>query len=319
MIYTWGTNRRFNAASAHMKKQFGTRIQKVAINAGFTCPNRDGTKSTGGCSFCNNNAFNPSYCDPAKSITRQIREGITFHEKRYKSAGKYLAYFQAFSNTYASIGKLKKLYSEALEQPEVTGLIIGTRPDCLNNEILSYLKKLSKKVYLVVELGIETIYNNTLEQINRGHTFEETIEAIQGCKNHNIRCGGHIIFGLPGETRTMMLESAEIISQLGLSSIKFHQLQIIKDTKIGSDYINNPDQFNLFSLEEYIEFIANYLSRLTPDIIVERLAGETQPWHNLGPRWNLRYDQVLQLIEKYMEDNNLYQGKYFGPNKVLQS
>lgn len=311
MTYSWGTKRRFNAASSHMKKKFGNRLQKVAINAGFTCPNRDGTKSTGGCTFCNNNAFNPSYCDPEKSISQQIKEGIAFLETRYKSAGKYLAYFQAFSNTYSSVNLMKKLYSEALNYPGITGLIIGTRPDCIDEETLNYLAELSQKTYLIIEFGIESIYNDTLKKINRGHTYEETIRAINSCYSKNIKCGGHIIFGLPGETQEMMLKSATEISKLPLQTIKFHQLQIIKNTKLGDEYLKNPEKFNLFSLEEYICFISQYISRLSPDIIIERLAGETQPWHNLGIRWNLRYDQVLQRIEKYLEKQNLWQGKYF--------
>lgn len=311
MTYSWGTSRRFNAASNQIKKTFGTRVQKATVNAGFTCPNRDGTKSTGGCTFCNNEAFNPSYCSPEKSVVQQINEGIEFHEKRYKTAGKYVAYFQAFSNTYGSVEHLDKLYQEALNVPNVVGLIIGTRPDCINHEILELLAQYTNKTHLVVEFGIESVYNQTLETINRGHTYEEAIETINLCADKGINTGAHIIFGLPGETRKMMLDSASILSQLPLNSIKFHQLQIIKGTKIGDDYLVNPEKYKLFSIDEYTEFMVEFLSYLNPEFMIERLAGETQPWRNLGIHWNLRYDQVLNSIEKKLEKTDLWQGKFY--------
>lgn len=317
MTYPWGNNRRFNAASNHMRNLFGTRVQKLTIDAGFTCPNRDGTISTGGCSFCNNQAFNPSYCNPEKTVTLQLSEGISFHERRYKSAGKYLAYFQAYSNTYGKVDWLEKLYTEALTHPQVAGLIIGTRPDCINNEILDLLQSFSSHRYVLIEFGIESVYNKTLLAVNRGHTFEDSVKAIEDCAHRNILCGGHVIFGLPGETREMMMDSAKILSSLPLNTLKLHQLQIIKGTKFEQDYLSDPGQFELFSMEEYINFIGSFISYLSPSIILERLAGETQPWHNTGPKWNLRYDQVLSLIEKKMEENNLWQGKNYQPNFQL--
>lgn len=311
MEYLWGNKRRFNAASNAIKKEFGSRVQKVTIDAGFTCPNRDGTKSTGGCTFCNNDAFNPSYCQPEKSVKQQIEEGIQFHEKRYRSASKYLAYFQAFSNTYKPANELRKLYNEALEHENVIGLIIGTRPDCMNDEIYSLLEEINENYYVVVEFGIESVFNSTLEKINRGHTFEESKMAILETSKRGIRCGGHIIFGLPGETKEMMLESAKTLSLLPVESLKFHQLQFVKGTKIGEDYLINPNNYKQFELDEYVEFISLYLSYLSPKIVVERLAGETQPGLNLGKTWNIRYDQVLQRIEKYMEQHDIWQGKMY--------
>ncbi len=311
MKYSWGTNRRFNAASNQIKKTFGTRVQKVTIDAGFTCPNRDGTKATGGCTFCNNEAFSPSYCSPEKSVAQQLTEGIEFHEKRYKAAGKYVAYFQAFSNTYGSVEHLDKLYQEALNVPNVVGLIIGTRPDCIDNDILELLSEYASKTHLVVEFGIESVYNKTLETINRGHTYEEAVHTINLCAKRGINTGAHIIFGLPGETLEMMLNSASILSKLPIRSIKFHQLQIIKGTKIGDDFMANPERYKLFSIDEYASFIVDYLSYLNPEFMVERLAGETQPWRNLGKHWNLRYDQVLNIIEKKLDEKDLWQGKYF--------
>lgn len=292
-----------------MRKEFGMRIQKVTINAGFTCPNRNGSISTGGCTFCNNDAFNPSYCIPEKPISQQIAEGIEFHEKRYKSADKFFAYFQAYSNTYDSVEKLEKLYYEALGHAKIIGLIIGTRPDCVNDEIFSLLEDINKKHYLTIEYGVESVYESTLKTINRGHTFEKSIWAIIESNKRGIKTGAHFIFGLPGESRQMMMDSAAIISKLPLNTIKFHQLQVIKGTKLGDEHIADPSRLNLFKLEEYINFISEYLSYLSPNFIVERLAGETQPRHNLGLRWNLRYDLVLQKIEKRMEEQDLWQGK----------
>lgn len=311
MIYSWGHSRRFNAASNAIKKEFGNRIQKVTIDAGFTCPNRDGTKSTGGCTFCNNNAFNPSYCQPDKTVSQQIDEGIRFHEKRYRAATNFLAYFQAYSNTYKPVTELRQIYYEALKHEKVIGLIIGTRPDCMTPEIYDLLEEVNLKHKLVVEFGIESIHNSTLELINRGHTFEEAQQAITECNKRGINCGGHLIFGLPGETKDMMLDSAKILSELPLHSLKFHQLQIVRDTKIGDDFSKNPSNYKQFELEEYIEFICEYLGFLSPKIIVERLAGETQPGLNLGKSWGLRYDQVLQRIENRLKELDAWQGKNY--------
>lgn len=287
------------------------RIQKVAIDAGFTCPNRDGTLGKGGCAYCNNDAFNPSYCTTDKSVAQQLNEGIQFHEKRYKNAGKYFAYFQAYSNTYSSLDQMKKLYGEALNHPDVIGIIIGTRPDCIDERKLEYFARLSESYYVVVEYGIESIYNKTLDYINRGHSFEKSIGALELTAGYNVKCGAHFIFGLPGESRDEMLSSGKIISELPIHTIKFHQLQIVRDTRFANEYFSNPEKFRLFSLEEYIEFISEFLSALNPNFVVERVAGETQPRNNLGLSWGLRYDQVLKKIENYMKTEDLWQGKYY--------
>ncbi len=311
MIYPWNTTRRFNAASNHLKKEFGTRLQKVAIDAGFTCPNRDGSKSTGGCTFCGNDAFNPSYCSPQKSLTQQLNEGIEFHAKRYRKAKKYLAYFQAYSNTYAPVEKLRELYYEVLKVDNVVGMVIGTRPDCFDDNIAELLCELSKKAYIMVEFGIESVYNSTLSKVNRCHSFEDSVKAINLCAQRGILCGGHIIFGLPGETRQMMMDSAKIISELPLNTIKFHQLQLIRGTTMGDEFLTDPSKFSLFHLEDYICFITEYLSCLNPNLIIERLAAETQPWINLEEKWSLRYDRVLALIEHQMDVEDIWQGKYY--------
>ena len=187
-------------------------------------PNRDGTKGVGGCSYCNNDAFNPSYCDPQQSISWQLEKGIRFHENRYRKAPQFFAYFQAYSNTYATLPELKARYSEALANPKVIGLILGTRPDCMDEGILEYLATLAEKYYVVIEYGLESVYDRTLERINRGHTFEESLRALELTRKYGLKAGVHLIFGLPGESRADMMASADIISELPLHTIKFHQL-----------------------------------------------------------------------------------------------
>ncbi|MDA3778653.1 MAG: TIGR01212 family radical SAM protein [Bacteroidales bacterium] len=310
--YPWEHERRFNAYSNYFKRTFGERIQKVTIDAGFTCPNRDGSLGFGACTYCNNNAFNPSYCVPSKSIKQQIEEGIEFHKNRYRRANKYLAYFQAYTNTYASLDKLKQIYNQALEIPEIVGLVIGTRPDCIDDEKLKYFKEISKSHYVIIEYGIESIYDKTLKRINRGHTYEKSREAIEKTAAMGINTGAHIIFGLPGESEDEMMKEAEILSKLPLKTIKFHQLQIIKDTAMETEYKKFPENFNFLSLDEYIEFFIKFIEKFNPNIVIERFAGEVPPRFLAGPGWGkIRNDQILNKFEKRLKDIDSWQGKYY--------
>ncbi|HOV11326.1 MAG TPA: TIGR01212 family radical SAM protein [Bacteroidales bacterium] len=310
--YPWGNNRPFNAYSSYCIKKYGSRLQKLSIDAGFTCPNRDGTMSTGGCTYCSNDAFNPSYCRPEKSITQQINEGIDFHKFRYRRATKYIAYFQPYSNTYKELPQLKKIFEEALAHPFISGIAIGTRPDCIDEEKLDYFGFLAEKHFVSIEYGIESCYNKTLESINRGHTFETAVAAIKKTAERQLFTTTHLIFGLPGESIQDMLDEAQIISNLPVSSIKLHQLQIIKGTVMADEYIKNPSQFTLFKLEEYISFIINFLERLNPAIIVERLSGEVPPRFLQVSSWGLiRADRVLQLIEQRMKELSTWQGRLY--------
>ena len=321
-MFPWGDNRRFNSYSSYMTREFGSRVQKISIDAGFSCPNRDGKISTGGCTFCRNDAFNPSYCRSEKSVRQQIEEGIEFHQRRYRRAKSYLAYFQAFSNTYKPINELEKLYREALSVEGVIGLVIGTRPDCINEEILAMLQEIScippispispiRPIRpIILELGIESVYDSTLQRVNRGHDFATAKKAIELTHEYGFHCGGHYIFGLPGETRDMMLHAANVISELPLTTVKFHQLQIFKDTKMADEYLANPADFHLFTLDDYIEFVIDFIERLNPNIVIERFAGEVPPRYLVSKPWlNLRYDQVLALIEKRLEERNTFQGR----------
>lgn len=310
--FPWGHQRRFNAYSNYFRNIYGARVQKVSIDAGFTCPNRDGTKGTGGCSYCNNDAFSPSYCIPEKSVTKQIDEGIEFHRKRYRGAGSYLAYFQSYSNTYATLDKLRDLYSEALDHPQVVGLIIGTRPDCIDTEKLNYLSELSRKYYIAVEYGIESCYDKTLARINRGHTFREAFEAVRVTSEIGIKTGAHFIFGLPGETLDDMVAEADIISGMPLNSVKFHQLQIIKGTAIEKEFIENPSDFKLFSWTEYRDFFVRFLEKLNPGIVVERFTGEAPPRFLSNTIWGKkRTDEIVTLIEKRLEELDTWQGRLY--------
>lgn len=310
--YPWGHRRRFNTYSGYFKKKFGSRIQKVSVDAGFTCPNRDGSKAFGGCTFCLNDAFNPSYCVPEKTISQQIKEGIEFHKWRYSGAVSYLAYFQAFSNTYAPLPRLKELYDEALAYPGVTGLVIGTRPDCIDDEKLSYIKSLSEKHYVSVEYGIESCYDKTLKRINRGHSFAEAADAVEKTAALGISTGAHFIFGLPGETIEEMHHEAKIISSMPLTSVKFHQLQVIRDTVIEHEFISNPSVFNVFTLEGYVDFIIRFMEDLNPSIVVERFTGEAPPRFLSSEPWTrMRADQVGSLVEKRMEELDTWQGRLY--------
>ncbi|MFO7978530.1 MAG: TIGR01212 family radical SAM protein [Bacteroidales bacterium] len=309
-VFSWGTTRRYNAWTDYCRLRYGGRIQKVVVNAGFSCPNRDGTVGVGGCSFCNNEGFSPSYCHQGDSIIGQIENGLTFLDQRYKKPEHYVAYFQSYSNTHAPLEVLEQRYRQALEHPRIEGLVVGTRPDCVNEQKLDYLARLAHHHMISVEYGLESCYNDTLKRINRGHTFEQSVKAIEMSAARGLHTGIHIIFGLPGESRLQMLQQANILSELPISSIKFHQLQIVKGTAIESEYASNPDRFNLFGMEEYIQFIVSFVEQLRPDITIERFSGEVPPRLNAGPSWGkVRSDQVMVRIERELARQDTWQGR----------
>lgn len=275
-----------------------TRLQKISINAGFTCPNRDGTLGTGGCTFCDNAAFTPPYCSPEKTIRQQIDEGIVFHQRRAKQDTQYLAYFQSYSNTYKPLEELKLIYRQALDHPKVKGVVIGTRPDCVDEPLLHYLNEVQQTHYVKLEYGVESVYDETLRRVNRGHDFATSQRAIRMTAKHGIPCGAHLIFGLPGETKAMMLDTANIISELPLNTLKLHQLQIFKGTKMAEEYQQHPEHFHLFDLEEYIDFVVDFSKRLRPDIVIERYASSVPPRYLVSEPWmKLRYGEVVKRIE----------------------
>lgn len=285
----------YNDFGTWLRKQFPDfRVQKISIDAGFTCPNRDGRISTGGCTYCDNRTFNPSYCDRNKSIREQLKEGKNFFNRKYSDM-KYLAYFQAFTNTYGSVDLLKKMYEEALQEEDIVGLVIGTRPDCISTPLLDYLEQLSRQTFLIVEYGIESANNETLRRINRGHTFECSKKAVEMTAERGILTGGHIILGLPGEDREESLRQAPIISSLPLNILKIHQMQIIKGTRLAEEYLQNP--FPLYTVEEYVRLIADYISLLRKDLVLERFVSQSPPELLIAPRWGLKNYQFVHLLE----------------------
>jgi radical SAM protein (TIGR01212 family) len=307
-------HQRFNSYVGYFKQHFGERIQKITIDAGFTCPNRDGTKAHGGCTYCDNKAFTPSYCNPQKSVTLQIEEGIRFHALRYRRAHRFLAYFQSYSNTYAPLEKLREIYEEALRHPQIEGIVVGTRPDCVDEAKLDYFAALSKKRFVQIEYGIESCYDRTLTRINRGHTYADARRALEATAARGIRTGGHFIFGLPGETRDDMLAAAGMISGLPLTSVKFHQLQIIKETAMAHEYAARPEDFVQFSLAGYIDFFVDFLERLSPAIFIERFINEVPPrFVDTLPWGQLRNVELLRLLDRRLEERDTWQGRISSP------
>lgn len=303
---------RYNSYANYFRELYGSRVQKLSINAGFTCPNRDGSLSRGGCIFCNNDAFNPSYCMPEKSIRQQLDEGIEFHLNRYPNTRHYLAYFQAYSNTYASLDILKSRYEEALSHPLVVGIVIGTRPDCIDEQKLDYIQSLAKTHYMALEYGIESCYDDTLLAINRGHDFAATRWAVQATADRGIHCGGHLILGLPGDTYERIIDEASIINQLPLNSIKLHQLQILK----GSTLEHMPQRPAQYPLDQYIALVCDFVERLRPDIAIERFAGEVPPRYQACPErsWRradgrlIRNEEIPQMVQRELQRRDSFQG-----------
>ena len=299
--------------AGYYKERYGRRLQKVVVDAGFTCPNRDGSKGRGGCTFCDNRAFHPGYSTPGKPIGVQIDEGIEFHGRRYRNAQEFLAYFQPYSNTYAPLPRLRELYEEALSHPKVSGIVIGTRPDCVDTPLLDYLAELSRRAVVMVEYGVESCRNETLAHINRGHTWEDAIWAVTETARRGIPVCGHFILGLPGETPQLILESAEAINGLPLTGVKFHQLQLIKGTAMEEEARLFPERFTTWPLQQYIDFMVDLVERLRPDLYIERIAGEVPPRFVQATPWGLiRNTELLRMFERRLEERDTHQGAKLG-------
>ena len=303
--------KRYNDFSSFIRRKFNGRVQKVSIDAGFTCPNKDGTKGVGGCTYCNNNTFNPDYCKPIKPIKQQIEEGIVFFSKKYKTQ-KYLAYFQAFTNTYAPLTDLKKMYEEALSHPDVIGLVIATRPDSIKDEVLDYLEELAAAGnFIKLEFGLESTKNETLVEINRCQTHEEAIDAFKRADGRGLHLGGHLILGLPGETKEDMLNHARIVSQLPINTLKIHHLQIVKHTMMAVQFKKTPEMFTFMELDEYIDLVVDFVELLKPEIIVERFFSESPASMLIHPKYGLKNFEVKHLVEKRLEERDAMQGRLF--------
>ena len=317
--------KRYNTFVGYYRRQYGERLQKLVIDAGFTCPNRDGTVGRGGCSFCDNAAFHPSYSTSGKSIAEQIDEGIEFHQVRYRNTKHYLAYFQSYSNTYAPVSRLRELYLAALTHPKIVGIVVGTRPDCVDEEKLDFLAGLKageglgdwhrdgfEHPVVKVEYGIESCYDETLLRVGRGHDVAVAEKAVRMSAERGLEPGAHFILGLPGETREMLLGQCRFISSMPLHSVKFHQLQIVKGTRMEKEFAAVPQDFLRLSLPDYLDMVIDILERLRPDLYIERVAGEGPPRFVNETQWGLiRNFQILHLLDERLSERNTWQGRLY--------
>ena len=297
---------------AFLKEHFAGKVQKISINAGFSCPNRDGTKGVGGCTYCNNQTFNPAYCSPAKSVAEQLDEGKRFFARKYPDM-RYLAYFQAYTNTYGAFDNIRGLYEEALGVPGVVGLIIGTRPDCMPGELLDYLSSLRQKgTFVLVEYGVETSRNDTLCLINRGHTWEDSVDAVTRTASAGIMTGAHIIAGLPGEDAPDLVATARLLSQLPLATVKLHQLQLIKGTRLAMQVSKGDLAVKHWTVEQYIGVCLDFIRNISPTIAIERFTSQSPDELLISPRWGLKNYQFTALLNNAISRNSVVQGSALG-------
>ena len=300
----------FNEFGTYLSSIFGCKVQKITLDAGFTCPNRDGKVGRGGCTYCNNQTFNPSYCHRHLSVTEQMAKGISFFSRKYPSM-RYLAYFQAYTNTYDSLENLKGRYEEALSVDGCVGIVIGTRPDCMPDDLLEYLQELRERTFVLVEYGIESTDDSTLLRINRGHDYACAVDAVRRTAARGIPVGAHIILGLPGEGRNELMRQAELLSGLPLTTLKLHQLQLIRGTKMASEYAGSPGDFSLFALDDYIETVVDYVERINPKFVLERFASQSPKELLIAPDWGLKNHELVDQIKRRMRERNTWQGRLF--------
>lgn len=302
------TEKRYRDFSDFLSAHFDGKVQKISLHAGFTCPNRDGSIGVGGCTYCNNQTFSPEYCHTGKSITCQLDEGVAFFARKYPDM-RYLAYFQAYTNTYGEFSELKRKYEEALAHPGVVGIIIGTRPDCMPDVLLSYLSDLSRRTFVLVEYGVESARDETLRRINRGHDFATSVDAIRRTAAAGVAVGAHMILGLPGESRDMILTHADRLSQLPLDTIKLHQLQLIRGTRMAREYELAPGDFHLYDVDEYIDLAIDFAERLSPSIAIERFVSQSPAELLIAPNWGLKNHEFTARLLRRMRERDSWQGK----------
>ena len=300
----------YNDFSTFLRQRFQAKVQKISIHAGFTCPNRDGSKGRGGCTYCNNQTFNPAYCHTDKSVREQVEEGCAFFAHKYPEM-KYLAYFQAYTNTYADLATLRSLYEQALEVPGVVGIVIGTRPDCMPDALLDYLQELAGRTFVLVEYGIESVKDETLLRINRGHTYADTVGAVCRTAERGIPVGGHVILGLPGEGHEELMHQADELSRLPLTTLKLHQLQLIRGTRMAYEYARRPEEFHLYGVDEYVDLLVDYVERLRPDLVLERFASSSPKELLIAPDWGLKNYELTEKVKKRLKERQSYQGKKY--------
>ena len=295
----------YNDFSTWLRQELGCKVQKISIDAGFSCPNRDGKTATGGCIFCDNRAFSPAYCRGDKTVRRQMEDGIAFFNRKYKDM-KYLAYFQAFTNTYAPVERLKRLYEEALSVENVVGIVIGTRPDCVPGDVLDYLERLNRQTFMIVEYGIESTDDQMLRRINRGHTYQCSVEAIARTSERGIRVGGHVILGLPGTNEDDCIREVERLNDTRLDILKLHQLQVVKDTRLAEEY--HERQFKTFGVEEYIMLVGTLIKYIRRDMILDRFVSQSPAEMLIAPKWGIKNYEFVNALDNYLARNNIHQG-----------
>lgn len=294
----------------YLRDVFGCKVQKITIDGGFTCPNRDGTKGRGGCTYCNNRTFNPAFCHKHLPVGEQMKEGIAFFSHKYP-AMRYLAYFQAYTNTYDSLENLMRRYEDALSVEGCVGIVIGTRPDCMPDELLDYLVELQKRTFVLVEYGIESTSDKTLLRINRGHDYACAVDAVERTAARGIPVGAHIILGLPGEDREELMKQADMLSKLPLTTLKLHQLQLIRGTRMAEEYLCNPAEFSLFTVDDYVETVVDYVERLNPDFVLERFASQSPKELLIAPDWGLKNYELVEKVKRRMRERDTWQGKIY--------
>ena len=289
-----------------LQAELGCKAQKLSVDAGLTCPNRDGTLGRGGCTFCDNRTFNPAYCRQGGSITDQLEAGKRFFARKYPKM-KYLAYFQSYSNSYGTLSHLKELYEEALRVPDVVGLVVGTRPDCMPDALLEYLEELNRRTFLLVEYGVESANEETLVRVNRGHTFAQARECIIRTAQRGIRVGVHMILGFPWETRSELIRQAQLIASLPITTLKLHQLQVIRGTQLAREYELHP--WPLPTAEEYVDLVLEYISHLPPSLVLERFVSQSPPEYVIAPRWGLKNHEFSALVKKAIQKRSTQLGQ----------
>ena len=289
-----------------LQAELGCKAQKLSVDAGLTCPNRDGTLGRGGCTFCDNRTFNPAYCRQGGSITDQLEAGKRFFSRKYPTM-KYLANFQSYSNSYGTLSHLKELDEEALRVPDVVGLVIGTRPDCMPDALLEYLEELNRRTFLLVEYGVESANEETLVRVNRGHTFAQARECIIRTAQRGIRVGVHMILGFPWETRSELIRQAQLIASLPITTLKLHQLQVIKGTQLAREYELHP--WPLPTAEEYVDLVLEYISHLPSSLVLERFVSQSPPEYVIAPRWGLKNHEFSALVKKAIQKRSTQLGQ----------
>ena len=298
----------YRTFNSYLREYFGERVYRVPIDAGFTCPNRDGVRAFGGCTFCDDRGSGAPTINVENSVREQLEAGMRRIGKRYK-AKKFLAYFQAFTNTYAPEGVLRSIYDVALEYPDVVGICIGTRPDCLEDNVLDLLQELSEKTFVWLEVGVQSVFNETLDKINRGHTAEEFFDAVERAKKRNLKVATHLIFGLPGEDESHMLETVRQMAQTDLDGIKIHQLCIYKGTPMEVDY--RLGRLPVLDEDRYVNLVCDSLELLPPEMIIMRLVAEGSQDEIIAPDWAFEKERVMKKMEAELARRNSFQGKHY--------